>query len=348
MDATSSRKVRVGLIGAGRIGSVHAEHLAYRIEGVELAAICDIHLPSAEKCARKLDIPICSDTPEEILENKSIDAVVISSSTDTHATLIQAAAYSGKDIFCEKPIDHDLSGIDAALEAVRKAGVRLQIGFNRRFDPSFRHLREKVRSGRVGTPHFVRITSRDPAPPPIEYIKVSGGLFLDMSIHDFDMARYLIDSEVYSVFALGGVRIDPAIGDAGDIDTALISLQFENGVLASIDNSRQAVYGYDQRIEVFGSEGVILAENVPPHRTFCSDRNGVHGPLPLHFFMDRYIDSYIEEMRSFIESVRARTEPSVSGSDGKAPVVIGLAAQKSMIEKRPVLISEIQQGVNQS
>lgn len=341
---TADKKVKVGLIGAGRIGCVHAEHLAYRIEGVELAAICDTNLLSAEQCAKKLNVPAFHDTPDNILKDDSIDAVVICSSTDTHARLIQAAAGAGKDIFCEKPIDHDLKRIDTVLEAVSRAGVCLQVGFNRRFDPSFHHLRECVQSGEVGTPHTVRITSRDPSPPPIAYIKVSGGLFLDMSIHDFDMARYLTGSEAYSVYALGGVRVDPAIGEAGDIDTALISLQFENGVLVSIDNCRQAVYGYDQRIEVFGSEGVLWAENIPPHQTFHADRHGIHGSLPLHFFMDRYIDSYIEEMKAFIDCVKNKTKPLVSGLDGKAPVVMGLAAQKSLREKRPVLVSEIQEG----
>ncbi len=337
----TSQTIQVGVIGAGRIGQVHAEHLAQRIPGAKLVAIADVRKDAAETCAARLRISTCSQDPETILKDPAIDAVVICSSTDTHSALIAAAAKAGKHIFCEKPIDYDLKRIDQALAAVDQAGVKLQIGFNRRFDPSFNHIHDTVITGGIGTPHVVRITSRDPAPPPIEYVKVSGGIFLDMSIHDFDMARYMAGSEVTSVYAVGAVNVDPRIGEAGDIDTAVITLTFENGVIATIDNCRQAVYGYDQRVEVFGSEGVIWADNSTAYRTLHGTRDGMKGPLPLHFFMDRYIDSYIIEMRTFIDCVREDKTPPVCGKDGRAPVVIGLAAKRSLDEKRPVALKEI-------
>ena len=337
----SQKTVSVGVIGTGRIGRLHAEHLAYRIPNARLVAVADTNAAAAKECAEKLQVPEVYDTPRPIMENTAIEAVAICTSTDTHARLIEEAAAAGKQIFCEKPIDFDLQKIDRALSAAETSGVKLQIGFNRRFDPNFLHVREMVAEGKIGTPHILRITSRDPGPPPLEYVKVSGGIFLDMTIHDFDMARYLIGSEVVQVYAVGGVRVDPLIGEAGDIDTAVITLEFENGVIGTIDNSRQAVYGYDQRVEVFGSDGSICAENNTPNRTIHSDRNGVHTPLPLNFFMDRYIDSYITEMEAFIECIRNDTPPSVSGRDGRIPVVMGLAAQRSLRERRPVALSEI-------
>ena len=220
-----------------------------------------------------------------ILDRKEIQAVIICSSTDTHAQFISEAAEAGKHIFCEKPIALDLAKIDQALTSVERSGVKLQIGFNRRFDPNFKHVQEQVAAGQVGMPHLLHIISRDPAPPPLAYLKTSGGLFLDMTIHDFDMARYLLGGEVEEVYAAGAVLVDPAIGHADDIDTALITLRFANGALGSIDNSRQAVYGYDQRVEVFGSAGSIVVTNDRPHRAELSDASGVHKakPLPLLF-----------------------------------------------------------------
>jgi myo-inositol 2-dehydrogenase/D-chiro-inositol 1-dehydrogenase len=249
---------------------------------------------------------------------------------------------AGKHIFCEKPLDYDLRRIDQALAAVETARVKLQVGFNRRFDPSFRRVRELVRQGRIGEPHVLRITSRDPAPPPVQYLKGSGGIFLDMTIHDFDMARYLIGSEVQELYVAGGVRVDPRFAELGDLDTAVITLKFEDGVIGTIDNSRQAVYGYDQRVEVFGSLGMVATDNETPDRHTLSDQNGIHGPLPLHFFLERYQASYLEEMRSFVECVRTDKAPEVSGADGRVPVVMGLAAQRSYRENRPVRLSEIE------
>ncbi len=333
--------INVGVIGAGRIGKVHAEHLAYRVPNARLAAVSDIDMAAARECADRFHGTQAYSDAEPIMADPGIDAVAICSSTNTHAPLIEAAAAAGKHIFCEKPIDFDLDRIDRCLQAVEKAGVKFQVGFNRRFDPNFWEVRRKITEGHVGDVHIVRITSRDPAPPPVDYIRVSGGMFLDMTIHDFDMARYLVDSEVETVYAAGGVMVDPAIGQAGDIDTALITLQFANGALACIDNSRQAVYGYDQRVEVFGSKGMVRAGNNTPTRTQLCDEAGIHSPLPLHFFMDRYIDSYVLEMKLFIEAIVNDTPPPVTGQDGLAPVVIGLAAKRSLAENRPVKLVEI-------
>ena len=336
-----SDKVTVGLIGAGRIGRLHAEHLAFRIPEANLLAVSDIISEAAQKCATDFDIPTATQDHRVLMEDPDIEAIVVCSSTDTHAQMIEEAAAAGKHIFCEKPIDFDLARIDRALAAVEKAGVKLQVGFNRRFDPNFRRVRELVAAGEIGEPHILRITSRDPAPPPIEYIKVSGGIFLDMTIHDFDMARYLIGSEVEEIYAAGGVMVDPAIGEAGDVDTAIITLRFENGVIGTIDNSRRAVYGYDQRVEVFGSGGMVTVSNKTPDSAVVNDGQGVHGPLPLYFFIERYVDSYVAEMQAFIECVRQDQTPPVVGIDGRIPVVMGYAARKSYEENRPVRLGEV-------
>ena len=229
----------------------------------------------------------------------------------------------------------------AVLAAVEKAGVKLQIGFNRRFDANFRKVRQMVADGKIGEPHILRITSRDPSPPPPEYVKVSGGLFLDMTIHDFDMARYLVGSEVEEVYVAAGVMVDPAIGEAGDVDTAVITLKFANAAIGTIDNSRKAIYGYDQRVEVFGSEGMVSAANNMPNTHVYSSADGVHSEKPLYFFLERYMESFVAEMQEFVQAVLQDEEPLVVGEDGRIPVVIGLAAKKSYLENRPVKLSEI-------
>jgi len=338
---TNTNMINIGLIGTGRIGKVHAEHIAYRFPNARLEAICDVDLASAQQCADRFNVANVSKDAKSIFANDKVDAVLICSSTDTHAGLCEEAAQAKKHIFCEKPIDLDLARIDQTLDIVKKSGVKFMAGFNRRFDPNFLEVYRKVRDGVIGEPHLLRITSRDPGPPPLEYVKVSGGMFLDMTIHDFDMARYLVGSEIVSVYAAGGVLVDPKIGEAGDIDTALITLHFANGAIGAIDNSRKAIYGYDQRVEVFGSKGMVSAENNTPTRTQISNADGVHSPLPLNFFMDRYIDSYIAEIDRFITSIVEDKEPDVTGVDARYPVVIALAAQLSMKEKRPVALSEI-------
>ncbi len=336
MAGKRSGKLNVGLIGAGRIGRLHAEHLVYRLPEANLVAVSDIFAEAAERLAGELGVPAAYRDHRHILEDDSIDAVLICSSTDTHAPLIEAAAQAGKHIFCEKPIALDLEAIDRALAAVEQAGVKLQIGFNRRFDANFRRVREIVAAGEIGQPHILRITSRDPAPPPLEYIEVSGGIFVDMTIHDFDMARYLMGSEVEQIYVAAAVLVDPAIGEAGDVDTAVITLHFADGTLGVIDNSRRAVYGYDQRVEVFGSGGMVHADNNFPNTAVISDAARVHRDLPLNFFMERYTESYVAELQAFLECIRRDTPPPVTGLDGRIAVVMGYAAWESYREGRPI------------
>lgn len=338
----TSKNIRVGVIGAGRIGKIHAENLATRINSAQVAAIADVNLSAAQELAEKLHITAAYNDPAKIITDPSIDAVAICSSTNTHAALMIEAAHAGKHIFCEKPVDHTLEKIDAAIAAVQKAGVRCQIGFNRRFDPNFKKVRDLIREGKLGDLHLLRITSRDPAPPPAEYVKVSGGMFLDMTIHDFDMARYLSGSEVVEVYAAGGVMVDPAIGAAGDIDTAMITLKFASGAIGTIDNSRKAVYGYDQRVEAFGSGGMATVANNTPNTCTYSHAEGVTSEKPLYFFLERYMDSFIEEMSEFIKAIRENKPTPVSALDGRQPVVIAMAANKSLQENRPVKLSEIE------
>lgn len=334
-------KINVGLLGAGRIGRIHAENLAYRIPAANLAAVADVFLEAAEKYAADYQIPSVTQNPRDIFNNDEIDAVIICSSTDTHAQFISDAANAGKHIFCEKPIALDLAVIDRALADVERSGVKLQLGFNRRFDPHFKAARDMVAEGKIGTPNIVHIISRDPSPPPIEYIKVSGGIFLDQTIHDFDMARFLIGEEVEEIYASGGVMVDPAIGEAGDIDTAVTTLKYKNGVIGMIDNSRRAVYGYDQRVEVFGSKGSVTVANPTPHTAVYSHADSVESAKPLYFFLERYMDAYAAEMQVFIDCIQQDTPPPVTGIDGRIPVVMGLAAWKSYRENRPVKLSEI-------
>lgn len=336
-------RLNVGVIGLGRIGKLHAEHLALRIPEANLAVISEIkgQLDAAKNFAERFCVPQVTDDYHEVLENSDIDAVVICTPTDTHSQIIVEAAQAGKHIFCEKPIAHELSRVDEALAAVRQAGVKFQVGFNKRFDPTFVQVKREILEGRVGVPHIMHIVSRDPAPPSLDFIKSSGGIFLDMAIHDFDMARFLTNLEVAEVAAFGGVRIDPRIAQADDIDTALTVLVFTDGTICTIDNSRRAVYGYDQRIEVFGSGGSVATENLTAYRTVISDSEGIHTPKPLDFFTTRYTESYSAEMQAFIEAIINDTPTLVSGDDGRIAIVIALAAKKAYLEKRTVrLIGE--------
>ena len=334
-------KVRVGVIGTGRIGTLHIEHIAQDIPEAELVALCSLDRPSMDTLAKRFNVAQTTNDYTELLADPQIDAVLVTSATNTHVEISQAAAKAGKHIFCEKPIALDLEQIDETLAIVEKAGVKFQVGFNRRFDASFMRVREVITSGKIGEPHIMRITSRDPAPPLIAYIKVSGGIFLDMTIHDFDMARYLIGDEVEEIYAAGGVRVDPQIGAAGDIDTAVITLQFQNGVIATIDNSREAVYGYDQRVEVFGSKGMVTAANPLTDTVTFSGSEETRAALPPYFFLERYKAAYLSELQAFFACIQEDTPPPVTGKDGRAPVVMGLAALKSLRENRPVRLSEI-------
>lgn len=334
--------LNIGLIGVGRIGKVHAEHLAYRIPRARLAAVSDVNLEAAAALGAKLGVGRVEADHRALLADPALDAVVICSPTDLHAPMIGESAAAGKHIFCEKPVARTLGEIDRALDAVARAGVKLQIGFNRRFDANFARVRRAISSGEIGDPHLLHIVSRDPGPPPIEYVRVSGGMFLDMTIHDFDMARFLIGEEVEEVFAAGAVRVDPAIGAAGDLDTALVTLKFVGGALGVIDNSRRAVYGYDQRVEVLGSAGGAAVANNHPNTAVISDAASVHRDLPLNFFMDRYLDSFLTEMAAFVDAVLDGAPIPVTGEDGRAAVALGIAARRSYDENRPVRLDEIQ------
>ncbi|MCW5851482.1 MAG: inositol 2-dehydrogenase [Anaerolineae bacterium] len=338
----TTQSLTLGVIGAGRIGRLHAQHLVQRIPQTRVLMVADVVEAAAQATAQSLGIPHVSTDPLAVVQHPNIQAVVICSSTDTHADLIEAAAGAGKHIFCEKPIALSLPTIDGALAAVERARVKLQIGFNRRFDANFRRVRQAVVNGEVGQPHTLRIISRDPAPPPIEYVKVSGGLFLDMTIHDFDMARYLVGAEVEAVYTQAGVMVDPAIGEAGDVDTAVVTLRFANGVLGTIENSRRAVYGYDQRVEVFGSGGAIRTDNDYPNNALLSDAHSVRRDLPLHFFMERYTASFVNEINAFVDAIVNDRPAPVTGVDGRAPVVMGLAARRSYDEGRPVRLAEVE------
>ncbi len=334
-------KIGVGVIGTGRIGALHIEHLAQRIPEADLLAVCGLDVQQVTEIAQRFNVPKATDDYTELLTDPKIEAVLIATATDTHVAMSNAAAKAGKHIFCEKPISLDIAQIDETLAIVARAGVKFQVGFNRRFDANFRRVREAVATGEIGEPHILRITSRDPAPPPIEYVKVSGGIFLDMTIHDFDMARYLIGDEVEAVYAAGGVRVDSQIGAAGDIDTAVITLHFRNGVIGTIDNSREAVYGYDQRVEVFGSHGMVTAANPVTDTVTFSGRAGSRGATLPYFFIERYKAAFLSELKAFFRCIQEDTAPLVTGFDGRAPVVMGLAAAKSLREGRLVHLSEI-------
>jgi len=339
MTATSD-PVRIAVIGVGRIGRLHAGLLAHQVRGARLVAVHDPDAQAAGTVADELDVPAVGEV-DALLARDDVDAVAICSSTDTHANLMIAAARAGKAIFCEKPISLELAEVDRALSAVDEAGVALQVGFNRRFDPAHHAVREAVVNGEVGDPHLVRISSRDPAPPPLDYVRVSGGIFLDMTIHDFDMARYLTGSEVVDVYARGALRIDQAFGETGDVDTAVVTLSHDNGCLTAIDNSRKAVYGFDQRVEVFGSRGMAASENPLAETSVVRTADGTSMPALPHFFLDRYTTSYVRAWEAFVDALHAGQPPPVTGADGRAPLVIGLAAWRSLDERRPVTVAEI-------
>ncbi|HHW7545538.1 TPA: inositol 2-dehydrogenase [Mannheimia haemolytica] len=334
--------LKVGIIGAGRIGRVHSESISKYVKGAEIKAISDVKITEEFTAwAKSMGIPEVYDDYKKILQDPEIDAVLVCSSTNTHAPISIEAAQAGKHVFCEKPVDADPAKIREVLSAVEKAGVKFQVGFNRRFDHNFKAIKDRVAAGDIGEPHVIRVTSRDPEAPPIEYVKVSGGMFFDMTIHDFDMIRYLSGSEVEEVFAVGTVLVNPEIGKAGDIDTAVITLKLKNGAIGVIDNSRKAAYGYDQRAEVFGSKGAIHITNDTGSTAVFSGENGVVAEKPKYFFLERYMQSFADEISCFVDSVVNDKPTLVNGNDGLQPVLIALAAKKSLEENRPVKLSEV-------
>ena len=336
-----AEKITVGVLGAGRIGKLHIENIVHTIPNVRIKTVMDIKVDHLKEWASGLGIEKLTTNAEDIFKDPEIQAVLICSSTDTHAKYIIEAANVKKDIFCEKPIDYDLKRIRDTLEAVKKAGVKLMIGFNRRFDHNFKRVRTATTTGDIGKVQIVKITSRDPSPPPVSYVKVSGGLFFDMTIHDWDMARYQAGEEVEEVYAMGDVQISPEIKGI-DIDTAVATLKFKSGAMGIVDNCRQAVYGYDQRVEVFGTKGTAIADNdVPNTVKIFNEKATCQDKIPL-FFLERYMQSYTDEMKEFFECLRNNKQPSVGGIDGLNAVLIAMAAMKSLKENRPVKISEVQ------
>ncbi len=327
---------KLALLGAGRIGKVHAQAIASDSRA-KLVAVVDAVAEAAQAIADQADCKV--STIDAVLADPEVDAVVICTPTNTHADLIERFAKAGKAIFCEKPIDLDVARAKACLEVVRQTGARVMLGFNRRFDPHFRAVRKAIDDGAIGKVEMVTITSRDPGPPPASYIKVSGGIFRDMTIHDFDMARFLLGEEIVSVTAFGSVLVDPEIGKLGDYDSASIILTTASGRQAMISNSRRASYGYDQRIEVHGSLGAVSAENQRPVSIEIATGNGYTRP-PLHdFFMTRYTAAYAAEISAFIDSIVEGTPPSPSAEDGLIALQLADAALRSASERVTVSLA---------
>ena len=336
--------INVGIIGAGRIGQVHAKSILTGVSNARILAIADPYMkPAVADWAESVGIEGIYQDYRKILEDPRIDAVLICASTNLHAQLSLEAIAAGKHIFCEKPIDQSIERIEEVKAALLASPKKLvyQVGFNRRYDHNYRAMRKAVEEGRIGEVQYVRVSSRDPEPPPAEYAAVSGGIFMDMMIHDLDMVRYLSGQEVVELYAQGACLIDPAISEAGDVDTATVTLKLSNGALATIDGSRKAVYGYDQRGEVFGSKGCVTSSNDSESNIVLSTVDGVTSEKPLWFFLERYMGSYQAEIREFINCIEKGTEPWVGIEDGLVSIKLALACAKSLKNNRPVRIDEI-------
>ena len=334
-------KLSIGIVGAGRIGNVHAESITYHIPEAEVVMVTDVIEASAKRLAERFGIPKFSSNYMDIINDPAIDAVLVCSPTPTHADITIAALKAGKHVFCEKPVHTSIEKIKEVAQVAAETGKKLQIGFNRRFDHNHRHVQQLAQNGTLGNIEIIKITSRDPEPPSPEYAASSGGLYIDMMIHDFDMAMFLAGSDVTEVYAMGTSLVDKRIGEAGDVDTAIVTLTFENGALGVIDNSRRAAYGYDQRVEVFGSLGMAADENDGDSTVKVSTAAGVVGDKPQFFFLERYMQSFTEEMRQFIAAIKENKDVPVGIHAGLMSVVLAKAAKKSLDEHRPVKISEI-------
>lgn len=329
--------IGIGLLGAGRIGRMHARNLAAHPR-VNLAGIFDIDSETGQQAASETGCRFVP-TAASLLEDPGVDAVFIASATDTHCDLIEAAASAGKAVFCEKPIHLDLARVDECARVVREAGITVQIGFNRRFDPSHAAVREAVGAGEIGRIEQAVITSRDPAPPPLDYVRVSGGLFRDMAIHDFDMARFLFAEEAAEVTAMGSVLVDASIGEAGDIDTAMLVMRMESGALCHINCSRRSAYGYDQRIELFGERGMLVSNNPTPTNVerYSSGATAAR-PVLYPFFIERYAESYVREIDAFVDALEANEPASPSFEDGRRALLLADAAADSASSGRSIAV----------
>jgi myo-inositol 2-dehydrogenase/D-chiro-inositol 1-dehydrogenase len=330
--------LKVGLLGAGRIAGVHATAITNH-PGSSLVAVSDINTTAAQKIAAQYGAEV-RDT-DNILRDRTIDAVLIATSTDTHSDLIERATAAGKAVLCEKPVDLSLARARACQEAVASTGCPVMIGFNRRFDPNFSTLKKAVDAGEIGKPELLSITSFDPAPPPVSYIKVSGGLFRDMMIHDFDMANFIMGTAPATVTAVGSSIVDPEIGGAGDVDTAVVALSYADGRIAVIKNSRRAVYGYDQRVELLGSDGLLQAQNMLENTVVKSTTQGVTGAKPTYFFLERYMPAYAAEWAAFVEAVDGARPLPVTLADGVAALAMAEAATLSVRTGAPVSIASL-------
>jgi myo-inositol 2-dehydrogenase/D-chiro-inositol 1-dehydrogenase len=333
------RRINIAVIGTGRIGSLHARNLVNNIHEANLVAVCDIRLEVAQAVAEELGIERVVKDYHELLEDRSIETVLIATNTNTHAFIVKDCANAGKQIFCEKPLALNLADTDDVIDIVEKTGVKLQLGFNRRFDKSFRKVKEIVASGQIGRPCILHIVNRDPEPPSLEYATTSGGMFLDMSIHDFDMVRFQI-GEVDQVYAIGNVLVAPYLKDIGDVDIDIITLKFADGTIGSIDNSRQCAYGYDQRLEVFCANGTALAGNEYEHTANMGDGVGFHSARVPYSFPQRYAECYIAEVRQFLQCVHDDQPVTPSAYDSRMAVVLGSAAWESFRQNRPVNVKD--------
>ncbi|AIN12703.1 oxidoreductase%2C NAD-binding [Yersinia pseudotuberculosis] len=323
----------IALLGAGRIGQVHAANIAAHPE-TTLWSVVD---PNQENAARLVSqYRTRQQSVNEAMADLNVHAVLIASATDTHADLIELAAKHGKTIFCEKPVHLDLARVRDCLKVVKEYGVPLFIGFNRRFDPQFRHLKNEVLAGRIGKPESLLIISRDPSPPPVEYVRVSGGMFRDMTIHDFDMARFIMGEEPVAVFAQGSNLVDPAIGAAGDIDTAFVVLKYASGAMATIVNSRRSAYGYDQRLELHGSQGLLCVGNILENQVQHFGQKGGIRALPEHFFLQRYQAAYVAEWEHFVAVLRGDVQPECGGEEGERALYLADKALESLHSQREI------------
>ncbi|MDW3225343.1 MAG: inositol 2-dehydrogenase [Paracoccaceae bacterium] len=325
--------LNIGLLGCGRIGQVHARSIG-QIDGARVSAVADAFKEPAEALASKTNASLL--TPEGLIESPDVDAVVIGTPTDTHFDLIHAAAKAGKDIFCEKPVDLAADRIRVCMEAVESSGVAFMTAFNRRFDPNFANLQARITQGEIGDVEIITILSRDPTPPPVSYLKTSGGIFRDMMIHDLDMARFLLDEDVVSVYAVGAALVDPAIAAAGDVDTAAVTLTTGSGKICQISNSRRTTYGYDQRIEVHGSRGMLRAENTLENTIEIATESGFQKAPALHFFLERYEAAYRAEMIHFVKALTSGSPVTPDMNDGLQAQILADAASRSFSEKTPV------------